>query len=267
MALSSAGLLMQGVFRNPLVSPYTLGISNGAAFGASLAIVFRAKFLTLMPVLGHYTLPVSAFVFSCFAMGLVYLISRIKGHDSRTLILSGVAIGYLFSALVSSMRYFSNIRELPELIFWTMGALSGIPWNGIALIALVDLAGIILMMRYAWDLNALASGEESAMSLGVNHKRIRIIAFVLSTLMTAVTVAFTGVIGFVGLIAPHISRMLVGSDYRYAIPASALMGALLLLVSDTLARTIIAPTELPVGVITSFVGVPFFLYLIMRRRG
>jgi iron complex transport system permease protein len=266
MALSQAGLLMQGVFQNPLVSPYTLGVSNGAAFGASLAIVFRPRFLALAPFLpADYLIPVSAFTFSLLTMALVYMISKIRGHDTKTLILSGVAAGYLFSALVASTRYFSSMRELPELVFWTMGGLSGLPANGIILIGVTTILSMIIMLRYAWDLNALSAGEEPAVSLGVNYKKIKVTSFVLSTLMTSTAVAFTGVIGFVGLIAPHITRMIVGSDYRYAIPASAFMGALLLLVSDTAARVIIAPSELPVGVITSFIGVPFFLYLIIRE--
>ena len=266
MALSCAGLLMQGIFQNPLVSPYTLGVSNGAAFGASVAIALRGHLLATFPRAADYAVPVSAFVFSTVSMLLVYTISKIKRHDTRTLILSGVAIGYLFSALVSSIRYFSNIRDLPELVFWTMGGLYGVSWNAVAIIASVGVFGIALEMRYAWDLNALASGEEEAVSFGVQYKKIKVIAFVLCAVMTASAVSFTGVIGFVGLVAPHLTRMIIGSDYRYAIPGSACMGALLLLVSDTLARMIISPSELPVGVVTSFIGVPFFLYLILRTR-
>jgi len=266
IALASAGLLMQGIFQNPLVSPYTLGVSNGAAFGASIAIVMRGAIAARYPAIAEYALPFFAFVFSSLSMLIVYLVSKVKKHDTKTLILAGVAIGYLFSALVSSVRYFSDVRELPELIFWTMGGLSGINWNAIIIIAVVVLIGIVFMLYFAWDLNALAAGEETAVSLGVNYKRIKVLAFVLSTLMTSAAVSFTGVIGFVGLIAPHIAKMIVGSDYRFSIPASAFMGALLLLVSDTIARLLIAPSEIPVGVITSFIGVPFFLYLILRNR-
>lgn len=266
MALSCAGLLMQGIFQNPLVSPYTLGVSNGAAFGASIAIVCLGRTFNAAPLLSSYAIPASAFFFSTLSMLLVYLISKIKRHDTRTLILSGVAIGYLFSALVSSIRYFSTMKDLPELVFWTMGKLSGISWNAVVIIAAAAVFGILIMMRYAWDLNALAAGEEAAVSLGVNYKKIKVIAFVLCTIMTALAVSFTGVIGFVGLVAPHLTRLLIGGDYRYTIPAAAFMGALLLLVSDTAARLVIAPAELPVGVITSFIGVPFFLYLILRKR-
>ena len=266
MALSTAGLLMQGVFQNPLVSPYTLGVSSGAAFGASLAMIFRGKFLSTLPFLRVYLLPVSAFVFSLLTMLLVYGIAKLKAGSGRILLLAGVAIGYLFSAMVASIRYFSDIRDLPELVFWTMGGLNDVPKSGVLIIALADIAAISFMMVKAWDINALALGEEQALSLGVSYKRIRIIAFIVSTLMTSAAVSFTGVIGFIGLMAPHIIRIIIGSDYRWTIPASALTGALILLASDTIARTIIAPAELPVGIITSFIGVPFFLYLIIRSR-
>ena len=265
IALSNAGLLMQGVFQNPLVSPYTLGVSNGASFGAALAIVFSSHFAFLN--LGTYLLPVFAFISSVLTMILVYGIAKIAKNSFKTLILSGVAVGYLFSALVSLLKYVSDAKELPELVFWTMGGFSGINWTAIAIMAGACLLSFIIMMYFSWDLNVMTAGEESAISLGVNYKKIRMIAFVLSTLLTAVAVSFTGVIGFVGLIAPHVTRMIVGSDYRYMIPVSSLVGALLLLLSDTVGRNIIAPTQLPVGIITSVIGVPFFLYLIIRKRG
>lgn len=186
--------------------------------------------------------------------------------NTKTLILSGVAVGYLFSALVASMKYISDVRELPELVFWTMGGLSNVSWLGIGLMFIASFSGFLIMMRFAWELNVMSSGEETALSLGVNYKFITRIFFVTATLMTATAVSFTGVIGFVGLIAPHITTMLFGGDYRYNIPASCLLGALLLLLSDTLSRIIIAPSELPVGVITSLIGVPFFIYLIIRRK-
>ncbi|RDY25024.1 iron ABC transporter permease [Romboutsia maritimum] len=262
IALSNAGLLMQGIFQNPLVSPYTLGVSNGAAFGAALSIILG----TPLSFLGSYKVPIFAFIFSIITMLMVYVISIIAKNSSKTLILSGVAIGYLFSAMVSFLKYVSDTDELPEIVFWMMGSLSGIEWESIAIIVVIVVISFIIMMRYAWDLNVMSLGEESALSLGVNFNKIKNISIILSTLMTAVAVAFTGIIGFVGLIAPHISRMIIGSDYRYLVPTSSLIGALLLLVSDTVARNIIAPTELPIGIITSFIGVPFFLYLIIKQK-
>lgn len=262
IALSCSGLLMQGVFRNPLVSPYTLGVSNGAAFGAAVAIVFLPNV-----IYRQYTIAFMAFLFSILTMMIVYTISRINRDNTKTLVLSGVAVGYLFSAMVSAMKYISDSRDLPELVFWTMGSLSGISWTAIMIIAIGVVVCTAFMMIYAWDLNAMTFGEETALSLGVNYKKVRTLSFIGSTLLTSVAVAFTGVIGFVGLIAPHITKMIIGTDdYRYSIPISALMGGVLLLVSDTIARNIIAPTELPVGIITSFIGVPFFLYLIGHKR-
>lgn len=262
IALSNAGLLMQGIFQNPIVSPYTLGVSNGAAFGAALSIVMGAK----LSFLGNYRVPVFAFIFSVITMLMVYGVALVAKNSSKTLVLSGVAIGYLFSAMVSFIKYVSDSNELPEIVFWMMGGLAGIPWESIVLIAIVVIISVTIMMRFAWDLNVMSAGEELAISLGVNFNKIKNISIILSTLMTAVAVAFTGIIGFVGLIAPHISRIIIGSDYRYLIPASSLIGALLLLISDTIARNIIAPTELPVGIITSFIGVPFFLYLIIKQK-
>ncbi len=253
---------MQGIFQNPIVSPYTLGVSNGAAFGAALSIVMGAK----LSFLGNYRVPVFAFIFSVITMLMVYGVALVAKNSSKTLVLSGVAIGYLFSAMVSFIKYVSDSNELPEIVFWMMGGLAGIPWESIVLIAIVVIISVTIMMRFAWDLNVMSAGEELAISLGVNFNKIKNISIILSTLMTAVAVAFTGIIGFVGLIAPHISRIIIGSDYRYLIPASSLIGALLLLISDTIARNIIAPTELPVGIITSFIGVPFFLYLIIKQK-
>lgn len=263
-SLSMAGLIMQGIFQNPLVSPYTLGVSNGASFGASLAIILSAKLSILG--WGSYLTPAFAFAFSMLTMLLVYSISRLTRHATKTLILSGVAIGYLFSALVSALKYISNVQALPELVFWSMGSLAGLKWNVVLFLLIAFAVCFFVTLANSWNLNVMALGSEEATALGVDYKKMLVITFFVTTVLTATAVAFTGVIGFVGLIAPHMTRMLVGGDYRYCVPSSALMGSLLLLLSDTLARTVFAPVEIPVGIITSFIGVPFFLYLIMRRR-
>lgn len=263
-ALSNAGLLMQGVFQNPLVSPYTLGVSNGASFGAAIAILFGSALSFLH--FGNYLIPAFAFLFAIITMALVFAISKVARDQSKTLVLSGTAIGYLFTAMVSLLKYVADVDALPDLVFWSMGSLSGILWDKLLIMAVVVVACFIVMMRYAWDLNVMALGEEAAVSLGVNFKKVRMIAFIISTLLTAVTVSFTGVIGFVGLIAPHVTKMIVGSDFRYTLPVSSAVGALLLLLSDTVGRTVLGATQLPVGIITSFIGVPFFLYLVARKR-
>ena len=263
-SLSLAGLLMQGIFRNPLVSPYTLGVSNGASFGACLAIVL-GYFVTEL-AFSTWLVPGFAFAFSVLTMVLVYGISRIAGQSTRTLILTGSAISYLFSALVSGIKYSVDIMALPELVFWQMGSLTGLDWKVVAILMGALIFSVIIAMIKAWDLNVMALGKEDASALGVNYRQMQVITFVLATLLTATSVSFTGVIGFVGLVAPHITRMLLGNDYRYDVPASVLLGSILLLLSDTVARIIIAPTELPVGIVTSLIGVPFFLYLVVRRR-
>lgn len=262
IALSSAGLLMQGIFQNPLVSPYTLGISNGAAFGAALSIVLGLN----LTIIGSYAIPLFAFIFAILTMIIVYLVAKASRNSSKSLVLSGVAIGYLFSAMVSFLKYVSSSDELPEIVFWMMGGMTGIAWKNIFIIMTIVIIGVLIMYKYSWELNIMALGEETAKSMGVNYNKRKTQFMIIATLMTAVAVAFTGIIGFVGIIAPHISRMIFGSDYRYLIPGTALTGALLLLVSDTLARNLFAPTELPVGIITSFIGVPFFLYLIIRNK-
>ena len=263
-ALSMAGLLMQGIFQNPLVSPYTLGVSNGASFGACLAIILSYKFTQLSFV--NYLTPAFAFAFAILTMLMVYTISRLAGQSTRTLVLTGVAVGYLFSALVSSAKYVADVKTLPELVFWTMGSLAGLQWDVVVILMVMLALSLGIAMWKAWDLNVMALGREESYALGVDYRKIQIMTFVIATVLTATSVAFTGVIGFVGLVAPHVTRMLVGNDYRYCIPTSAILGSLLLLLSDTLARNLFAPTELPVGIITSLIGVPFYLYLVVRRR-
>lgn len=267
ISLAGAGTVMQGILRNPLVSPYTLGMSGGASFGAALAIVLGTSFLgPYFNVAGPYLIAINAFVFGFLTIMLVYGIARLKGTAPETLILAGVALGYLFSAGVSALKYFSNNEALKELVVWLMGGMWGATLQQVGLLTPVVLGCMIVLLRYAWDMNALSAGEEVAVNLGVNVNRLRLIGLTVSALAASATVAFTGVIGFIGLVSPHICRMLIGSDNRFLIPCSSLMGAALLLVSDTLARTIIAPSEIPVGIITSLIGAPFFLYLLLKKR-
>ena len=262
LSLGVAGAVMQGVLRNPLVSPYTLGLSAGAACGAGIAIALGVGIFGA----GRYIIVGNAFIFSLLTMLLVFVISRIRGTAIETLILAGVALGYLFSAVISILKYVSDEEALREIVFWLMGGLYTARWETVVLLLPVISIIIMLAMRYSWDLNVMSSGEEVAISLGVKVGRVRIISLTLSALLTACVIAFTGIIGFIGLVSPHICRAILGSDYRFLIPASGLMGALILLISDTACRTLIQPTEIPVGILTSFIGVPFFLYLLMRKR-
>lgn len=262
--LAASGATMQGVLRNPLVSSYTLGISAAAGFGAALATVFKVG---VMVGYGKYLLITNAFAFSMFAMVLVYGIARLRGVSPETIILSGVAIGYLFSALLSLIQYLAPQSEaVRAIVFWLMGGLHVATWDAVIIISPIVFLTILLMIKQSWSINVASMSEDVAVSLGVNPKQLLVITMILESLATASIIAFTGVIGFVCLISPHISRMLIGTDHRYLIPCSALMGSLLLLCSDTVGRLILMPAEVPVGIITSLLGVPFFLYILLSRK-
>jgi iron complex transport system permease protein len=262
--LATAGATMQGALRNPLVSSYVLGISSAAGFGAALAIVFGVGVLA---VFGGYLVIVNAFIFSLIAMVIVYGIARLRGMSVETVILVGVAVGFLFSALLSLIQYVSpEYKAVSAVVFWLMGSLSSATWGDILIVLPIVLVTVLLMVQQSWNINVMSMGHEVATGLGVNTKRVLATNMVLETLATASIIAFTGVIGFVDLIAPHMARMLIGSDHRFLIPCSALVGALLLLCSDTVARLVIAPTELPVGIVTSLLGVPFFVYILVNKR-
>jgi len=264
LGLAAAGATMQGVLRNPLVSSYTLGISAGASFGASIAIIFQLGLLVEYP---RYITVGNAFLFSMLSMLIVYGIACFRGISSEAMILAGVAVNYLFSALVSFMQYVSPESEaVRSVVFWLLGSFINSTWTSVLFVIPFVGITIILMMRQSWDLNAISLGEETAISLGVNSKRITTTSMVLVTLATASIVSFTGILGFVSLVSPHFARMLVGNDHRFVLPCSALMGSCLLLCSDTLARLLLHNSDIPVGIITSLLGVPFFIYLILTKR-
>lgn len=261
-ALAVAGAAMQGVFRNPMASPYVLGISSGAAFGASIAIVMGASFTS-----GLLAVPTMAFVFCFLTLLLVYGISRTKGGyvPVETLLLAGIAVGAFFTAMVSLMKYFSG-DQLAAIVYWMMGGLWDAKWAHVAIALPLIALGTSIMLMMGRDLNTMMVGEEHALHLGLNVNQIRIVILLAASLVTAAAVSVSGVIGFVGLVIPHIARLLVGPDHRILIPASVLGGAIFMVWMDTLARTIIAPAELPVGIITAIIGAPFFIYLIISRR-
>ncbi|MCW4010837.1 MAG: iron ABC transporter permease [Candidatus Bathyarchaeota archaeon] len=262
--LAASGATMQGVLRNPLVSSYVLGISAAAGFGAALAIVFG---ISVIGLFGGYVIIANAFLFSLLAMVLVYGIARMRGISTETVILAGIAIGFLFSALLSLIQYVAPENEaVPAVVYWLMGSLHTSTWTSVLIVSPIVLITVLLMVQQSWNINVLSMGEDVATSLGVNSKRVLGINMVLETLATASIIAFSGVIGFVDLISPHIARMLIGSDHRFLIPCSALTGAFMLLCSDTVARLVLAPTELPVGIVTSLLGVPFFIYILVSKR-
>ena len=260
--LAISGTVMQAVLRNPLASSYTLGVSSGAGFGAALAIGLGMGLWG-----GKYIVIANAFVFGMTSMFLVYGIARIKGAGPGMLILAGIAVNYFFSALIAVVKYLAQHDALAGIVFWLMGGLNLANWENIfILLPLVFLPSLWLICKFPWDLNAMSSGDEVAISLGVDPERTRITALVLAALITSSIVAFTGIIGFVCLVGPHMARMMIGSDHRFLLPFSGLTGALLLLMADAVARIVIQPTELPVGIVTSLLGVPFFLHLLIRSR-
>ena len=261
--LGLAGAVMQGILRNPLASPFTLGISSAAGFGASLAIVLGVGLVGT----GRYLIVGNAFLFALAAFILVFFLARLRGLSAETLILSGIAVMYLFSSLTSLLQFLATSDQLSAVVFWMMGSLSGSSWLQVSLMAAVFLVSYPLLLGRAWDLNALASGRDSAHTLGVRVNRTMIICMVLSALLTASIISFTGVIGFIGLVAPHIVRIIAGGDHRHLIHLSTLTGALLLLVADTFSRILIPPSEIPLGILTSFIGVPFFIIILLSRRG
>ncbi|MCD6508324.1 iron ABC transporter permease [Candidatus Poribacteria bacterium] len=260
--LAFSGTAMQGIMRNPLVSPYTIGIASAAAFGASVAIILGAGLIGS----GKYIVITNAFIFALLNAVLVYGLARIRGMRSETLILAGIALMYLFSACTSVLQYIATEEELHAVVHWLFGSLTGASWENIRVLLPVLVVCFLPLMKYSWDLNAMLAGDETAASLGVNVERVRTIILIFSTLPAATIICFTGIIGFVGLVAPHITRMLIGADHRFLLPSSSVLGALLLLGADTVGRTAFQPTVIPVGIVVSFIGVPFFLYLILRGR-
>lgn len=261
--LAVSGVVMQGILRNPLVSPFTLGISSAAAFGASIAIMFGIGFAGF----GSYIIVGNAFVFALLCALLVFGMSWLRGMTPETMILTGIALMYLFSALTATLQFIATEQQLAAVVQWTFGTLNGASWNKIGIVAVVLLVAMPVFMRFAWPLNAMASGgEEVAKGLGIQTGRVRIWSSLLSVLVAAAIISFTGVIGFVGLVAPHIARLVIGGDHRYLIPYSALFGAILLLSADTIGRSILSPAVIPVGIVVSYLGVPLFIQLILTRR-
>lgn len=261
--LAISGAVMQGVMRNPLVSPYTLGVSSAAAFGASLAIVLGFGLVGGV----QYGVITNAFIFALLCAFLVYGLAKIRGVTPEAVILAGIALMYFFSALTATMQFIATEEQLAAVVHWMFGSLTGSNWEEILTVTVILLFCLPLLMRYAWDLNAMASaGDEVSKSLGVNTSRVRIVSLVLASLITAGIICFTGIIGFIGLVAPHITRFVIGGDHRFLLPCSCLIGAILLVAADIAGRMILAPAVIPVGIVISYIGVPLFLYLLMRKR-
>ncbi|WP_270505235.1 FecCD family ABC transporter permease [Eubacterium limosum] len=262
IGLGISGLVMQAITGNKMASPFTTGLSNAAAFGASLAIIFG-----FMPFGSNQVGTVMmAFVLAFICAAMVYGIASAKGMGKTTIILIGIALNYFFSALNASMQYVANEQQLSAIVHWTFGSLSEITWEQILVVCVILLLTFPFIVRFAWHYNLLSTGDESAVALGVNVMRLRLLSGIAVTLISSAIVSFTGVIGFVGLVAPHIARLLIGGDYRALIPLTALSGAILLIAADTVGRVVVSPVIIPVGIVVSFIGVPVFIYLIVKEQ-
>ena len=260
MGLGVTGAVMQVVLKNPLASPYTLGISSAAGFGAALAIIMGYGFL------GNYLIAGNAFLCAFVSSMVIVGVAKHKGATPEIMILTGITIMYFFSACTTLLEYFADPEAVKGVVFWMVGSLSKASWEKLLVLSCVMAICLPILIWKSWDLNIMSSGDETAKSLGVEVNKLRNFSMIICSLMVASIVAFTGTIGFIGLVAPHITRMIIGGDNKFVLPCSALLGGLLLAGADVVAQNIIPPVILPIGVMTSFMGIPLFLYLIMRRR-
>lgn len=271
-ALSVSGAVMQCVLRNPLASASSLGVSQGAAFGAAMGIVVfgggminSSSAKSAIAVENPYVVTLCAFVFGIVSTIVIIGISQLKKNiGPGGLILAGTALSSLFAGASTLLQYFADDTKLGAIVFWTFGNLGSTSWNEIPVLAIIFAAAMVYFLFNRWNYNAMEAGADTAKSLGVNTRSVMLISMIICSLMAAVAVSFVGIISFVGLIAPHIMRKFVGNDYRYLIPASAIAGSLLLLLADIVSRLVIPPVILPIGALTSFLGAPLFLFLLFK---
>nr|WP_230380464.1 MULTISPECIES: iron ABC transporter permease [Pseudomonas] len=261
-ALSLAGAEMQAILDNPLASPFTLGVSSSAALGASLAIAYP---LSIAWMTAGVQVTVMAFVFACLSVVLLQAMSRLRGAGVESLVLFGIALVFSCNALVSLLQLLATEDVLQQLVFWTMGSLARADWNKLGILALVVALVLPFSLRAAPAMTLLRMGEDRARSFGVDTRRLRFASLLRISLLSATAVAFVGTIGFVGLVGPHIARLLVGEDQRFLLPASALVGALMLSLSSIASKLIMPGVIVPVGIVTALVGVPIFVTLVFRR--
>ena len=264
-ALATAGALMQGALGNPLVSPLTLGVASGAALGAALAIILDWTIIEYPPGM---TIVLNAFLFSLIVVFIIIQLGNMRSISPESYILVGIAITFISGAIVSTLQYFATDAQLSALAHWSFGSLSRPTIENAILVSMILVILLPTALIWAWDLNALSmGGDEFAISTGVDPVKTRKNILILSALMTSIVIAFTGLIGFVGLAAPHMSRIFVGNDFRKLIPCSAVLGSFLMLFADTVGRTLFAPVVIPVGIMLSVIGGPFFMYLLLKKSG
>lgn len=268
-ALAVSGAVMQGLFRNPLADPGLVGVSAGAGLGAIVAIVLGGMLPAAVgAALGYYLVPVAAFVGSWLSTMILYRVSTRKGRTSvAVMLLAGIALAALTGALSGLLIYVADDAQLRTLTFWSMGSISGASWSKVAAAGPLIVLALAAAPMLARGLNGLALGEAAAAHIGVPVQRVKSMAIVLVACATGAAVAVSGGIGFIGIVVPHLLRLLAGPDHRYLVINSALLGAALLLVADVISRMVIAPAELPIGIVTAVIGGPFFLWILLRQRG
>ncbi|GKW50806.1 FecCD family ABC transporter permease [Halomonas sp. NCCP-2165] len=262
-SLSVAGAQMQTILSNPLASPFTLGISAGASFGAALALAFG---VAIIPAAIEYVVPINAFVMAMLTAFLIHTLSMRRGVTIETIVLLGIAMVFIFNSLMALIQFFASQQAVAAVVFWTMGSLTKATWPKLWIAAGVLAAVLPLLARHGWALTAMRLGDAKAESLGVKPRALRLEVLVLVSLLAAIAVAFVGTIGFIGLVGPHIARLLLGEDQRFFLPGAALCGALILSIGSVLSKVILPGTIIPIGIITSLVGIPFFLFLILNRK-
>jgi iron complex transport system permease protein len=263
-ALAVTGTVMQSVLRNPLASSYTLGVSSGASLGVALMVIFGMT----IPFLGRFSLPMVGFV---FGLGTVLLAISMamqldKSLENQTIILIGMVLSLFVSSLLTILIVMSK-EHLEQIIFWQMGSFSGIKWSHVFVLLMIVVPGILFLMYFAQELDIMTFGEEQAISVGIDMRRMKIVLITASALLTGTAVAFVGIIGFIDLIAPHVVRKIYGASHRVVVPMSALFGGAFMALADLVSRTIISPSELPIGAVTTLIGAPFFAYVYFNRRG
>jgi len=266
--LAISGAAIQGLFRNPLADQTLIGVSSGAMLFAVLSIVFMGTTLAALTAFFRQALvAIFAFIGGLLTTYLVYLISRREGKTSvMTMLLAGIAISSFAAAITGIFVYLSDDQQLRDITFWSMGSFGGASWIQVGIVFPIVFFGVIFLSRYAKALNAILLGEMEANYLGIPVEKVKTRTILLTALIVGVCISMSGLIGFVGLVVPHFLRLLKGTDYRYLLKSSALLGAIFLVLTDTLARTIIAPAELPIGILTAMVGAPFFLWLLVKNQ-
>ncbi|MEW6326443.1 MAG: iron ABC transporter permease [Thermodesulfobacteriota bacterium] len=262
-SLAIAGAEMQTILDNPLASPYTLGISAAAGFGAALALVLGVG---IIPYGEHFIVPINAFFFAMLTCLLIYAIARKAKLSAETMVLAGIAILFLFQSATALLQYIASEQQLQAVVFWLFGNLFRTTWLKLAISTTILIVTVPVLAKDAWKLTALRLGDEKAKSLGINVERLRLKVFIWVSILTGAAVCFVGTIGFIGLAGPHIARMLVGEDQRFFLPTSALAGAVLLSAASAVSKLAIPGAILPIGIVTSFIGVPFFVSLMFKRR-